>query len=50
MFETLLKKQIELDTINNDIIQRQKEHIQKLDEHIVELSNLIEKYLLKLQK
>lgn len=37
----------ELNTLNETIIQHQKEHIAILEEYIVELRQIIEKYLLK---
>lgn len=37
----------ELNTLNETIIQHQKEHIAILEEYIIELKQIIEKYLLK---
>ena len=37
----------ELNVINENIIKHQKEHIALLEEHIVELREIIEKFLLK---
>jgi hypothetical protein len=46
-YKFMTQTQEELNVINENIIKKQKEHIAILEEHIVELREIIEKYLLK---
>jgi glycerol-3-phosphate responsive antiterminator len=43
----IIKAHEDLEQLNNEIIQKQKEQIKLLEEHIIELREIIEKYLLK---
>ena len=43
----LIEKHEELDVMNNMLIEQQKEIIAALQEHISELREIIQKYLLK---
>jgi hypothetical protein len=43
----LIRVHLELEAVNNDIIKQQEEQIKLLEEHIIELREIIEKYLLK---
>lgn len=47
MLESILDAHLELEQINNDIIKRQDEHIKALEAHIIELREIIQKYILK---
>jgi hypothetical protein len=46
-YKGMTQTQEELNVINENIIKHQKEHIALLEEHIVELRQIIEKFLLK---
>lgn len=43
----LIEKHEELDIVNNLLIEQQKEVITALQEHIAELKEIVQKYLLK---
>lgn len=47
MLEEIVKVHLELEQINNDIIEKQDEHIKQLEAHIIELREIIQKYILK---
>lgn len=46
-FKDLNETHIRLNDVNDEIIKAQKEHIAVLENHIKELREIIEKYLLK---
>ena len=46
----VIKVHEELEAVNNDIIKQQEEQIKLLEAHVIELRELIEKYLLKTTK
>ena len=43
----LIRVHQELEAVNNDIIKQQEEQIKLLETHIIELREIIQKYLLK---
>jgi len=43
----VIKLHKELEAVNNDIIKQQQEQIKLLEAHVIELREIIQKYLLK---
>lgn len=46
-YNDVIKAHEELEELNNDIIKKQEEQIKLLEAHVIELREIIQKYLLK---